>query len=211
VLNQLATAICFHAICAQAVLRHLAFSRPAYISTAVLTLGFIASFPSQAAVELGISWHYVFPVMVIAYVLSRKRSATISAEDAAGLSVRVPIVAASPRVFAVSAVLYYGHAMPRGHDACGTHHPVSPAPAAAPPCICGWRFSLVALLLDLLLTIYSHHFYTVGWYLARLCGLLAGSYVLLAMMEERRDVSPPASPMPNENCTSSSTVLPMRS
>lgn len=203
VFNQLATAYLLS--------RHLRASRIAalgiltagYICTAFLTLGYITAFPSQAAVVLGISWHYVFPLTVIAYVLSRRRSTMISAEAAASLSVRVPIGVAMLTLLAVSAVLYYGRAIPILQVAGDYTRIITSgaAPLAAVTTLAAliilWRrtrgsttmhlwlaVSLVALLVDLLLTIYSRHFFTWGWYFARLCGLLAGSYVFLAMMEE---------------------------
>ncbi|MFN2527382.1 MAG: response regulator [Candidatus Baltobacteraceae bacterium] len=203
VFNQLATAYLLS--------RHLRASRiaalgvltAAYICTALLTLGYIAAFPSQAAVVLGISWHYVFPLTVIAYVLSRRRSGTISAEAAATLSLRVPLIAATLTLLAVSAVLYESGSIPMLQVAGDYSRIVSSgaAPLAALTTLAAliilWRrtqggttmhlwlaVSLVALLLDLMMTMYSLHFFTWGWYLARVCGLFAGSYVFLAMMEE---------------------------
>lgn len=191
--------------------RHLRASRvaalgvltSAYVCSAILTLGYIATFPSQPAIVFGVAWHYVFALLVIAYVLSRRRSGTVSAGAAAALSVRVPLVAAGVTLAAVSAVLYFGRSMPALQTGGDYTRIVTSgaAPLAAIITIAAliilWRrtrgsttmhlwlaVSLVALLFDLLLTMYVGHFYTWGWYLARAYGLLAGSYVFLAMMEE---------------------------
>jgi len=145
VFNQLATAYLFSRHLRASRIAALGILTAAYICTALLTLGYIVAFPSQAAVVLGISWHYVFPLTVIAYVLSRRRSGTISADAAATLSIRIPLIAAILTLLAVAAVLYksgdahapsrrrlLAHHYLRRRSACSAHDPGSAHHSVAP-------------------------------------------------------------------------------
>ncbi|GAC1389889.1 MAG: hypothetical protein NVSMB31_06290 [Vulcanimicrobiaceae bacterium] len=203
VFNEIATAYLLSRHLRASGISALGVLAAAYVATAVLTLGYLATFPGQIAAYLNAGWHAAFPLLVIAYSFSRRRSAALSPETAARLSWRAPVFAGVLSAAVVTIALRFSSDLPALGIAGDYSSAISLVAAAATALITLaamafiwsrtrgnsathlWLLvSLAALFLDLVLTMYTHHIFTVGWVVARFYSLLAASFVFVALMEE---------------------------
>jgi len=105
VFNQLATAYMLSRQLLSTGIRALAALSSAYVCSALLTLGYMATFPTPTSVLLGVAWHYGFPMLVIVYVIALRRAQSLSRAQAYALGRRVPLAVAASTLAVIAAAV----------------------------------------------------------------------------------------------------------